>query len=68
MTLQDNEPRCLAYDTPAPMRKKLPHWCDLRETCARALAIRTDKRGVTTPIEYRVCAVGKTDKHIEVTA
>jgi len=65
MTLQDNEPRCLAYDTPAPMRKKLPHWCDLRETCAMALAVRSDTGDLSRRTAYRVCNDDEADSFIE---
>jgi len=63
MTLQDNEPRCLAYLT-APLIKKMPDWCPKRDTCARHLSIRTDMH-ISKPVEFRVCMLGKTDKHIE---
>ena len=67
-TLPADYTRCLAHDTMAPMRKRPPQWCPMRETCARALALRTDPiewKTPKTPIEFRVCEVGKTDKHIE---
>ena len=63
MTLQDNEPRCLAYLT-APLINKMPDWCPKRDTCARHLSIRTDMH-ISKPVEFRVCMLGKTDKHIE---
>lgn len=63
--LPAEEPRCLAYDTPAPMRHIPKNWCPLRETCARALAIRTDRPECQALVEFRVCKVGKTDKYIE---
>lgn len=65
--LPPEEPRCLAYDTPTPQRKKLPDWCALRETCARAVALRSDGYSMTGRIiDYRVCKVGETDAFIEV--
>ena len=63
MTLQDNEPRCLAYLT-APLINKMPDWCPKRDTCAKHLSIRTDMH-ISKPVEFRVCMLGKTDKHIE---
>lgn len=62
MALPIEEPRCLAYDLPHPTRKKLPIWCDLRESCQRALAIRNSDSPI---INYRVCRVGETDAFIE---
>jgi len=62
MTLPPEEPRCLAYDQPHPTRKKLPVWCEFRDTCHRALAIRS---GQSPIINYRVCQVGETDAYIE---
>jgi hypothetical protein len=66
MTLPLEESRCLAYDQPHPTRKKLPIWCEKRDTCLRHLAIRSD--GWNCPpriIHYRVCKVGETDAYIE---
>ena len=66
MKLPVSEHRCLAYDTPNPHRKKLPEWCALRNTCERALALRSDGVSMTGRIiDYRVCKVGETDAFIE---
>ena len=66
MKLPVSEHRCLAYDTPHPQRKKLPEWCALRNTCERALALRTDGANMSGRIiDYRVCKVGETDAYIE---
>lgn len=65
MTLPAEQRRCLAYDVPHPQRKKLPDWCDKRETCARALALRSDPPNMDgRVIDYRVCVVGKYDAYI----
>lgn len=67
MILPIEEPRCLAYDVPHPVRKKMPEWCAWRDTCARALALRSDPSTATGRIiDYRVCAVGKQDAFIVV--
>ena len=66
MKLPVSEHRCLAYDSPTPHRKTLPEWCALRNTCERALALRSDGVSMTgRVIEYRVCQVGETDAYIE---
>ena len=66
MNLPVSERRCLAYDMPNPHRKKLPEWCALRNTCERALALRSDGVSMTGRIiDYRVCKVGETDAFIE---
>ena len=66
MILSAEHARCLAYDVPHPVRKKLPEWCARRDTCARALAPRSDPSTATDRvIEYRVCAVGLEDAYIE---
>jgi hypothetical protein len=65
MTLPADHNRCLAYDVPHPQRKKLPDWCARRETCARALALRSDPPNMAgRTIDYRVCAVGQDDAYI----
>lgn len=65
MILSAEQARCLAYDVPHPVRKKLPDWCARRDTCARALALRSDPPTATgRVIDYRVCAVGKEDAYI----
>lgn len=67
MILPIDESRCLAYDVPHPVRKKLPEWCARRDTCARALALRSDPPfSAGRIIEYRVCAVGQEDAYIAV--
>ena len=59
--------RCLAYDVPHPQLKKLIGWCDKRESCARALALRSDQPNMPgRVIKYRVCEVGKDDAYIPV--
>lgn len=71
MILQAEQARCLAYDVPHPTRKKLPEWCARRDTCARALALRSDPPNATgcgIKIDFRVCAVGQEDAYIAVTA
>ncbi len=66
MILPIDTPRCLAYDVPHPVRKKTPEWCARRETCARALALRSDPPAAAgRVIEYRVCAVGQENAYIE---
>jgi hypothetical protein len=67
MILPAEQARCLAYDVSHPVRKKLPEWCARRDTCARALALRSDPPTATgRVIKYRVCAVGQEDAHIDV--
>jgi hypothetical protein len=65
MKLPPEESRCLAYDQPHPTRKKLPIWCEKRETCLRHLAIRSDGYNGMNHINYRVCQVGEVDAYIE---
>lgn len=68
MTLLAAYHRCLAYDVPHPQRKKLPDWCARRDTCARALALRSDPPNMAGRIiDYRVCAVGQDDAYIDAT-
>jgi hypothetical protein len=65
MILPIKEPRCLAYDVPHQVRKKTPEWCARRDTCARALALRSDPPNAAgRVIEYRVCAVGHEDAFV----
>lgn len=65
MILPAEHARCLAYDVPHPVRKKLPEWCARRDTCARALVLRSDPPNAAgRVIEYRVCAVGQEDAYI----
>lgn len=67
MILSAEHARCLAYDVPHPVRKKLPEWCARRDTCARALALRSDPPNASgRVIEYRVCAIGQEDAYIDV--
>jgi hypothetical protein len=67
MILPIEEPRCLAYDVPHPTRKRLPEWCASRDTCARALALRSDQPNAAGRIiDYRVCVVGQQDAYIAV--
>lgn len=68
MILPAEHARCLAYDVPHPVRKKLPEWCARRDTCARALVLRSDPPDTTgRTIEYRVCDVGQENAFIAVT-
>ncbi len=67
MILSAEHARCLAYDVPHPVRKKLPEWCARRDTCARALALRSDPPAdAGRVIDYRVCKVGQEDAYMAV--
>lgn len=53
--LPANELRCLAH-TAATATTSPPEWCELRHTCARALAVRSDISDLSRRTAYRVCS------------
>lgn len=62
MSLPINELRCLAH-TASTTRP--PEWCELRHTCARALAVRSDTGDLSRRTAYRVCNDDEVDSFIE---
>ena len=59
-----NELRCLAHAA-ATTTASPPEWCELRERCARALAVRSDNGDLSRRTAYRVCNDDENDSFIE---
>ena len=59
-----NELRCLAH-TAATITTRPPEWCELRHTCARALAVRSDISDLSRRTAYRVCNDDEVDSFVE---
>ena len=64
MSLPINELRCLAHTTSTTTTSP-PEWCELRHTCARALAVRSDTGDLSRRTAYRVCNDDEVDSFIE---